>query len=162
MATHLTRRAFLERTMISAAAAVASQAFHVEAAGGGSATAEYPVGTLEPVPVIRQRPAWTRFVVLVWQYQNDVRRDWPLYDLAGLHGFHIDGGAIAGDMVQLSLQRKFPYYVDHAAGKGILHLGKDTLQSVTGKNALLVRPYSLADPQSVATLKSQLRDNVGV
>src|SRR6266481_6231885 len=143
MATHLTRRAFLERTMISAAAAVASQGFRVEAAGGGSATAEYPVGALEPVPVIRQRPDWTRFIVLVWQYQNDVRRDWPLYELAGLHGFHIDRGAGASDLVRLSLTRKWPYYVDHAAGKGILYLHKDVQQTVTGKNTLFIRPHSL-------------------
>lgn len=34
----------------------------------------YPVGELEPVPVIRQRAEWKQFIVLVWQWQNDV--DW--------------------------------------------------------------------------------------
>jgi len=98
----------------------------------------------------------------VWQYQNDIRRDWPLYDRAGLHGFHIDRGASANDLVYLSRKRKFLYYVDHAAGKGILYLHKDVQQTVTGKKFLFVRPYSLADPQSIAALKSQLRDNVNV
>jgi hypothetical protein len=121
----------------------------------------YPVGTLEAVPVIRQRPEWRRFIVLVWQWQNDVRQDGRLYDLAGLHGFHIDWGATKDDLVRLSRQRRFPYYVDHAAGKGILHLTDDLKWSVIGKESLLVRPYSLADPSTIKTLKSLLRVNVG-
>jgi hypothetical protein len=162
MREQLTRREFIERTTLAVASATALHPSPTNAAQVDSAIAEYPVGMLEPVPAIRQRPEWMRFIVLVWQYQNDVRRDWPLYDLAGLHGFHIDRGADAKDRVQLSLKRKFPYYVDHAAGKGILYLHKDVQKAVTGKNFLFVRPYSLADPQNIAALKSQLRDNVNV
>jgi len=35
-------------------------------------------------------------------------------------------------------------------------------QTVTGKKVLFVRPHSLADPRSIAALKSQLRDNVAI
>src|SRR5438128_11543203 len=93
MATQFTRRDFIALTRAAGASATALRGFPAHAAEGDSSIAEYPVGMLEPVPAIRQRPQWTRFIVLMWQYQNDVRRDWPLYDLAGLHGFHIDRGA---------------------------------------------------------------------
>jgi hypothetical protein len=112
------------------------------------------------VPVIRQRVAWKRFIILVWQFQNDVRRDGALYHAAGLHGFHIDRGKDEEERVRLSLERKFPYYVDHAAGKGILFLHKDVQASITRRAALQVRPHSLADPTTIDTLKRWLRENV--
>jgi hypothetical protein len=84
-----------------------------------------------------------------------------LYEFAGLHGFHIDWGATKDDLVRLSRQRRFPYYVDHAAGKGILHLTDELRWSVIGEASLLVRPYSLADPSTIELLKSLLRVNVG-
>jgi hypothetical protein len=121
----------------------------------------HPVGTLEPVPVIRQRSEWRSFVILVWQYHTDVRRDLALYRRAGLHGFHIDWGAGKEDYVRLSLSQGLPYYVDHAAGKGVLYLDKPVQAAITGKAWLQVRPSSLADPRTVATLERRLRDNVG-
>jgi hypothetical protein len=155
----LTRRDFLHRSAL-ATAALALPAC-TKTVDVQSVVKDYPVGALEPVPVIRQRPEWTRFIILVWQFQNDVRVDGALYDRAGLHGFHIDRGADAEEYVRLSLARGFPYYVDHAAGKGILYLYKDVQASITGKPALQVRPHSLADPQTIATLKQRLRDDVG-
>jgi len=155
----LTRRDFLQRSAL-ATAALALPAC-AETVDVQSVVKDYPVGALEPVPVIRQRPEWTRFIILVWQFQNDVRVDGALYDRAGLHGFHIDRGAGAEEYVRLSLARGFPYYVDHAAGKGILYLHKDVQASISGKPALQVRPHSLADPQTIATLKQRLRDDVG-
>lgn len=125
-----------------------------------SVAQDYPVGRLEPVPAVRQRPEWNRFVILVWQWQNDVRRDSALYEEAGLHGFHIDRGAGQEELVRLSLSRKFPYYVDHAAGKGILYLANSLRPRVTGRRELLVRPNSLADPENIRALEDQLRENV--
>jgi hypothetical protein len=113
------------------------------------------------VSVIRQRAHWKRFIILVWQFQNDVRQDTALYDAAGLHGFHIDRGQGEEERVRLSLERKFPYYVDHAAGKSILFLHKDVQASIARRAALQVRPHSLADPTTIETLKGWLRDNVG-
>jgi hypothetical protein len=109
---------------------------------------------------MQQRAEWNRFTILVWQWQNDVRRDAALYDQAGLHGFHIDRGAGEDDLVRLSLKRGFPYYVDHAAGKGILYLSSALRPNVTGKSGLLIRPNSLTDPAMIKSLKDQLRDNI--
>jgi len=157
---NLTRREFLESAALLAAA-LALPAGIVETADVDSVVSNYPVGELEPVPVIRQRAEWKQFIILVWQHQNDVRRDGALYDLAGLHGFHIDRGLGEDEKVRLSLERKFPYYVDHAAGKGILYLQKDLQASISRKPSLQVRPHSLADPKTIDTLKGWLRENVG-
>src|SRR5262249_36737104 len=104
MDEQLTRRAFLELPSLALASAPTLSAAAEDPAPPPSAV--YPGGALAPAPPIRQRPEWKRFIVLVWQYQNDVRRDWRLYGLAGLQGFHIDHGAGASDLVQLSLTRK--------------------------------------------------------
>ena len=121
----ITRREFLTRTTLALISANASPGLLANAADTSSAAGINSVETLEAVPVIRQRPEWRRFIILVWQWQNDVRQDGRLYELAGLHGFHIDWGATKDDLVRLSRQRRFPYYVDHTAGKGILHLTDD-------------------------------------
>jgi hypothetical protein len=155
----LTRRQFLQQTALAAGATVASSSRLAFAADSDRAS-DYPVGALEPVASIRQRPEWNRFVILVWQFQNDVRRDTALYEKAGLHGFHIDRGAGEDDKIRFSVEKKFPYYVDHAAGKGILYLQKDVQQAIMRKAALQPRPHSLADPKSIDQLKSWLRENV--
>src|SRR5262245_44116122 len=126
----------------------------------GVGAADPPTGRLVPVPVIRQRAEWNRFIILVWQFKHDVREDEALYDAAGLHGFHIDRGKDEEDRVRFSLRRGFPYYVDHAAGKGILYLHKEVQPTVSGRAALQARPHSLADPATIATLKGWLRENV--
>jgi Beta-galactosidase len=157
----ITRREFLGRTTLALLSVKAWSGVLADAADINVAAKIYPVGNLETVPVIRQRPEWRRFIILVWQWQNDVRQDGSLYEFAGLHGFHIDWGATKDDLVRLSRQRRFPYYVDHAAGKGILHLTDELRWSVIGEASLLVRPYSLADPSTIELLKSLLRVNVG-
>jgi hypothetical protein len=124
------------------------------------AATDFTVGDLEPVPVIRQRRDWNRFTIFVWQFETDVVRDEPLYKQIGLHAFHIDRGEGQEDLVRFSVQQHFPYYVDHAAGKGILYLSNNVRSQVTGKRSLLVRPRSLADPDTIAELKELLRANV--
>ena len=121
---------------------------------------DYPVDRLAPVPALRQRGEWKRFTILVRQWQNDVRRDASLYKEAGLHGFHIEGGAGDDDLVSLSLKRQWPYYVDHAAGKGILFLSNALRPEVTNKAGLLVRPRSPADSKTLAELEGLLREDV--
>jgi Beta-galactosidase trimerisation domain/Beta-galactosidase len=155
-----TRRQFLARTGLALLSVKTWPWMLAEAADISTDAKIFPVGTLKDVPAIRQRAEWRRFIILVWQWQNDVREDGRLYDLAGLHGFHIDRGATKDDLVRLSRRRRFPYYVDHAAGKGILHLTDDLRESVIGKESLLVRPHSLADPNTIELIKSLLRVNV--
>ena len=64
-------------------------------------------------------------------------------------------------VVDFALERRFPYYVDHAAGKGILHLtertGRDQLRS---DGQLAARPQSLADPDTWDRLVRELRANL--
>ncbi|HXA94661.1 MAG TPA: twin-arginine translocation signal domain-containing protein, partial [Candidatus Dormibacteraeota bacterium] len=59
----LTRRDFLHRSAL-ATAALALPAC-TKTVDVQSVVKDYPVGALEPVPVIRQRPEWTRFIILV-------------------------------------------------------------------------------------------------
>ena len=115
---------------------------------------------INPVPYVRQRPEWNRFTIFVWQFQTDVLQDQALYREAGLHAFHIDRGQGEDDLVDFSIKNRLPYYVDHAAGKGILYLSNSLRPQVTGKASLLVRPRSLADPQVIAELQRQLRENI--
>ena len=118
------------------------------------------MAAVEPAPYIRQRAEWKRFTIFVWQFQTDILRDQALYTQAGLHAFHIDRGKGKEDLVRFSIENKFPYYVDHAAGKGILYLADSLRPQVTGKSGLLVRPRSLADPAVIAELQSRLRENI--
>ncbi len=116
--------------------------------------------SLALIPSIRQRPEWNRFIIFVWQYQTDVLRDKALYEQAGLHAFHIDRGDGEDELVKFSIKNNFPYYVDHAAGKGILYLSNSLRPQVTGKRDLLIRPRSLADPNVIKELQDLLRANI--
>jgi hypothetical protein len=44
---------------------------------------------------------------------------------------------------------------------GVLHLTGERRAQVKGRASLLVRPYSLADPRTIETLRASLRDTVG-
>ncbi len=156
----LSRREFIQLSAL-AAATMAFPGALAQAADLDAVVRDYPVGDLEPVPALRQRQEWKQFIILVWQFHNDVRRDAALYERAGLHGFHIDRGAGEDELVRLSIDRRWPYYVDHAAGKGILYLNRDVKGKITGKASLQERPYSLADPKTIDMLKTWLRQNVG-
>jgi hypothetical protein len=118
------------------------------------------MGSLVKVPSIPPRPEWNRFKILVWQYKTSVLEDFDLYQKVGLGGFHIDRGAGREDLVAFSLKEQFPYYVDHAADKGFLHLKGTNLESVTGKRGLINRPYSLADPNTLKQIKEHLDRNI--
>ena len=115
---------------------------------------------LSKVPSIEIRPEWNRFKILVWQYKTSVLNDFHLYQKVGLGGFHIDRGAGRENLVEFSLKEQFPYYVDHAADKGFLHLKEPDVQAVTGKYGLTIRPYSLADPNTLKQIKEHLDRNV--
>ena len=79
---NMTRREFLTSTSLALLTAKVSSDTLASAAEINAAAKVYPVGPLEPVPAIRQRPEWRRFIILVWQWQNDVRQDGRLYELA--------------------------------------------------------------------------------
>ena len=118
------------------------------------------MGSLARVPSISARPEWNRFKILVWQYKTSVLEDFHLYQKIGLGGFHIDRGAGLEDLFAFSLKEQFPYYVDHAADKGFLHLKGTDIEAVTGKHGLTIRPYSLADPDTLRQIKEHLDRNI--
>ena len=113
------------------------------------------------VPCLAPPGYWNRYLIQVWQYQTEVRRDLAQYEAAGLHAFHIDRGWQQDDLVAFAREKNLPYYVDHAADKGLLHLTvKSGVDGILNTPALLPRPVSLGDPAVIATLKEHLRRNV--
>jgi len=118
------------------------------------------IGSLTRVPSIPARQEWNRFKILVWQYKTSVLEDFHLYQKIGLGGFHIDRGAGRENLVEFSLRERFPYYVDHAADKGFLHLKGTDIEAVTGKQGLTIRPFSLADPNTLRQIKEHLDRNI--
>jgi len=126
---------------------------------GASETPQVP----EKVPFIKPKPDWDRFLILVWQYQTNAKNDLELYKQAGFHGFHIDRGAGDAATVEFARAQGLPYYVDHAADKGYLHLTDRTGRgAVLRKKSVVPRPYSLADSKTIEIMKDHLRKNVAV
>jgi hypothetical protein len=109
------------------------------------------------VPTVPPPKHWDRFVMLVWQYKTDVTRDKELYESLNLHGFHIDRRS---DKLQaFAKESGWPFYVDHAADKGYLHLGALS-DKIRGKNEVVERPRSMADPKTMEALKKFLTQNI--
>lgn len=106
---------------------------------------------------------WQQFHVFVWQYKTDAQSDYPLYEQAGLFSFHVDRGAGQADVVNWAASQHRPYYVDHAAGKGILHLTERTgLGELRDDGSLQARPQSLITKDSIQQLTSQIEANLEV
>ena len=87
--------------------------------GGAPITAGAPKDAVAFVP---PKKIWRRFTILIWQYKTRARQDLELYKKAGFHGFHIDRGHGQDATVAFARKNNLPYYVDHAADKGYLHL----------------------------------------
>jgi len=120
-------------------------------------------GMPETVPFVKPKPEWDRFLILVWQYKTNVTEDVALYREGGFRGFHIDRGAGRSDRVEFARRQKMPYYVDHAADKGYLHLTDRTgRRGVLRKRTLIPRPHSLADPKTMDLMKGHLKRNITV
>ena len=115
---------------------------------------------LQPVSAVPAHLEQNRFKILVWPYKTDVLKDFKLYRKVGIRGFQIDRGAGQEEKVVFSLKQNIPYYVGHAVDKGFLHLTGENIKLVTNKPGLVVRPHSLAAPQTLAKMKSHLRNNI--
>ena len=116
-----------------------------------------------PVPYVKPKPIWDRFVVLVWQYKTSVLRDLDRYRQVNIRGFHIDRGEGREDRVAFARKHNLPYYNDHAADKGYLHLSPRTGRDrVLRKSTVIPRPNSLADPKTRQIMKDFLRRNIAV
>ncbi|MBI3858398.1 MAG: beta-galactosidase trimerization domain-containing protein [Planctomycetes bacterium] len=111
----------------------------------------------EPLKQPPPPKSWDRFTMLVWQYQTDVIRDKELYESLNLRGFHVDRQS--QKLQAFAKESGWPYYVDHAADKGFLHLGKRA-EGLGGKKEIIERPNSLADPKVMRDMKKILTQNV--
>lgn len=118
---------------------------------------------IENVKAVPPGEFWSRFLVMIWQYQTSLERDRQLYEEGGFRGFHIDRGAGESERVKLAKERGFPYYVDHLADKGILHLTVKTgVDQVMRKRELIARPRSLASESTMAELKKHIGSNIEI
>ena len=122
-----------------------------------------PAGALEAIADVTPPASWGGFVILQWQVNTDAEKDRALYDSVNLHGFHIDR---KNDELQAFARSSgWPYYLDHAADKGFLHLGDNIrnpdVAAVTRKREIIVRPNSLADPAVIEKMHSFLRERIG-
>ncbi|MCY3021984.1 MAG: beta-galactosidase trimerization domain-containing protein [Planctomycetota bacterium] len=111
----------------------------------------------DSVPEIPPPKSWDSFVILQWQFQTDAVKDKALYESVNLHGFHIDR---RDDRLQaFAKETNWPFYVDHTAGKGYLHLGR-FMDQVKRKKDITVRPNSLVDPKTIEAMKKLITENV--
>ncbi|MEE4358645.1 MAG: alpha-amylase family protein [Desulfococcaceae bacterium] len=118
------------------------------------------IGEIPRVPAIAAGPEWSHFRVLIWPYQTDVLRDYDLYQHLGLGGFQIDRGADQEEKIRFSRLHHFPFYAGHIADKGYLFLSGENRRAVSGKNEMLSRPHSLADPQVISRMKAHMGKNI--
>ncbi|MCZ7647176.1 MAG: hypothetical protein M5U26_18295 [Planctomycetota bacterium] len=129
----------------------------------GSILAGSGVRALEPVPTVPPPKSWENFVVLVWQFQTELPRDKALYESVNLKGFHID--YVDPRLQTFAKESGWPYYVDHAARKGYLHLRDKDVDPIMAQfkksKQALPRPNSLADPKTVETMKANLKASIG-
>ena len=134
-----------------------------------------PVATMLLAPAdVASSPAWSTpsmparsiddvigFSILVWQYKTNGMQDAKLYEQANLRGWHIDRGQGREADVKFSKERRWPYYVDHAAGKGVLHLTPNSgLNTIATDGTKSARPWSFVDPKTVVELEANLKANV--
>ncbi len=112
----------------------------------------------DAVPLVPAPASWKRFTILLWQINTDVVRDRALYESVNLHGFHIDRRDDAKQA--FAAETGWPFYVDHAADKGYLHVRPEVIKPLMKQKDIIVRPNSLADPATIATMKQHLDANI--
>lgn len=101
------------------------------------------------------------FQILVWQYKTDAQQDLSLYRDVNLNGFHIDRGEGKGHLAAWAATENIPYYVDHAAGKGIFHLTpRSGLETIARDGSRSSRPWSFSDPKTLEEIGRRLDANV--
>ncbi|MEM8668931.1 MAG: hypothetical protein AAGG48_15530 [Planctomycetota bacterium] len=101
------------------------------------------------------------FAILVWQFKTDALQDARQYEGVNLFGFHIDRGRGQKSRVDWGVDRDWVYYVDHAAGKGTLHLtDRSGLSQIPRDGTAAIRPHSFSDPATDEQLRRELDRNL--
>lgn len=118
---------------------------------------------LTNVGTVSKPVAWDRFQIFVWQFKTNAQLDAELYQRVGLFAFHVDRGAGQDEKINWAIKENRPYYIDHAAGKGILHLTERSgLGKIRSDGSLQPRPQSLISNTSIETLTKRLSDNLRI
>lgn len=116
--------------------------------------------------LVKAYPSW---LFMPWTYQwtigfNDASGKWST--ATGYNGSFIDRGDLATPTsstgrLQWIEQFKLPFYMDHVAGKGILHLydGDKVKPHLDELHSTGMRPFPLND-QTRALLEKQIRQNI--
>lgn len=108
---------------------------------------------------------WKRFVMMVWQYKTpepgpEAKR---LYESVNLRGIHLDDG-FSDQLLNFAKQNNYPYYVDHAAGKGDLYLKREEwdafVKTYRDNRSRPIRPRSIWDAAVRARMSQKLRSNI--
>ncbi|MDF2441175.1 MAG: hypothetical protein JWN98_2159, partial [Abditibacteriota bacterium] len=125
-----------------------------------------PVAASAAAPVANvNNERWKRFVMMVWQYKTpgpgpEAKR---LYESVNLRGIHLDNG-FSEELLRFVKENNYPFYVDHAAGKGDLHLYSADWEAFRKAyredRSRPVRPRSIWDPAVRERLKQRLRENI--
>ncbi len=124
----------------------------------GMALASASGWALEPVKDVPPPKYWDHYVVMIWQFKTNVLKDHEKYASININAFHIDRNNPKS--AAFSKEHKWPFYVDHAADKGYLHLGKNASKLGKKPKGIIVRPNSLANPATIAKMKSFLDTNI--
>ncbi len=108
--------------------------------------------------------AWDRYTVIVWRFKTP-----PVgpelksaLESAGIHAVHLDGGkdGVSPETVAFLQKTGFTGYLDHAAGKGYLHLVPPDSDKVKGQLEPVARPKCLSDPATMDAMKKLIKMNV--
>lgn len=107
---------------------------------------------------------WPGYTAILWHYKGPPKDEKlaAAMKALGIGGSHVDGL----ESSDFAAGNGFRFYVDHAAGKGLLYLRKEDYQPLwdafmKDRNPkALVRPNCLNDPGTVEKLRSLLRERV--
>ncbi|HYA41278.1 MAG TPA: alpha-amylase family protein [Syntrophobacteraceae bacterium] len=77
----------------------------------------------------------------------------------GLRAFHLDHHFLSS-AVEFAKINGWPFYVDHAAGKGYLYLREDDKKKIARLRGIPVRPNSLIDPATMNAMKNLMLDHI--
>jgi hypothetical protein len=114
-------------------------------------------------PAMPAGAAWNTYLIMPWQLGGprgtDALTDKDEYRRVHLRAFHIDHGGSERNREQLrfAVENNWPFYLDHACGKGILHMHGEPRKELQDRQRatkdLLPRPECLADPAVIQKLK---------
>lgn len=119
-------------------------------------------GAAQQSPIANQ---WKRFVMMVWQYKTpapgpEAKR---LYESVNLRGIHLDNG-FSDELLRFAKENNYSYYVDHAAGKGDLHLypaeWEAFRKTYREDRSRPLRPRNIWDTTVRERLKQRMRENI--